>query len=87
MKCFIKSILAGLAISLGGWLYLCVNNKMDNNILAAFLFSFGLILICNFGFNLYNSAIYTVQLIAPCPIGVSAKALPNYLRIKDEKRV
>ncbi len=57
MKCFIKSILAGLAISLGGWLYLCVNNKMDNNILAAFLFSFGLILICNFGFNLYTGKI------------------------------
>ena len=57
MKCFIKSLLAGFAISLGGWIYLCVNQKMDNNVLAAFLFSFGLILICNFGFNLYTGKI------------------------------
>ncbi len=56
-RVLLNSILAGLAISLGGWAYLCITQKMGTNILASFVFSFGLILICNFGFNLYTGKI------------------------------
>jgi formate/nitrite transporter FocA (FNT family) len=56
-KVLLNSILAGLAIALGGWAYLCITQKMDTNILASFIFSFGLILICNFNFNLYTGKV------------------------------
>lgn len=57
VETFIKGILAGIAISFGGWLSLRTNNVIGNNILGSFIFSFGLILICNFGFNLYTGKI------------------------------
>lgn len=53
----IKGILAGIAISFGGFLCLRLNTLSGNTILGSFLFSFGLILICNFGFNLYTGKI------------------------------
>lgn len=53
LSVLIKSIFAGAMISLGGWLYLRTNDK----VLGAFLFSIGLILIVNFGFNLYTGKI------------------------------
>lgn len=54
---FIKGILAGISIGIGGWLYLKTREMSGNLILAAFLFSIGLILICNFGFFLYTGKI------------------------------
>lgn len=54
---FIKGILAGIAIGIGGWLYLKTREISGNTVLAAFLFSIGLILICNFGFFLYTGKI------------------------------
>lgn len=56
-RVLLNSILAGLAIALGGWAYLCITQKMGTNILASFIFSFGLILICNFKFNLYTGKV------------------------------
>ena len=53
----IKGILAGIAISFGGFLCLRLNALSGNTILGSFLFSFGLILICNFNFNLYTGKI------------------------------
>jgi nitrite transporter NirC len=53
----LKGILAGIAISFGGFLCLRLNALSGNNILGSFLFSFGLILICNFNFNLYTGKI------------------------------
>lgn len=53
----IKGILAGIAISFGGFLCLRLNTLSGNTILGSFLFSFGLILICNFNFNLYTGKI------------------------------
>ena len=53
----LKGILAGIAISFGGFLCLRLNALSGNTILGSFLFSFGLILICNFNFNLYTGKI------------------------------
>lgn len=59
---FIKGILAGIAIGIGGWLYIKTRETSGNLVLAAFLFSIGLILICNFGFFLYTGKIcYALQ--------------------------
>lgn len=54
---FIKGVLAGIAIGIGGWLYLKTREISHNFVLASFLFSIGLILICNFGFFLYTGKI------------------------------
>lgn len=53
MKLFIESILAGCAIGLGGLAYLSVNNR----VLGALLFSFGLFSICIFELPLYTGKI------------------------------
>lgn len=57
LNVFVRGILAGIAIGLGGWLYLKSREISGNLILSAFLFSLGLILICNFGFFLYTGRI------------------------------
>ncbi len=48
-----KGILAGILIGLAGSIYLSV----ENNILGAFLFSFGLLMICAAGYNLYTGKV------------------------------
>lgn len=53
----IKGFLAGVAISIGGALYIMTKVYTDNTVLAAVLFSIGLILVCNFGFFLYTGKI------------------------------
>lgn len=53
MKDFIKAILGGIAISLGGTIYL----TLENHIAGAFLFSIGLFTIYTFGFNLYTGKV------------------------------
>lgn len=57
VKDILKGILAGIAISFGGFLCIRTNAIASNTILGSFLFSFGLILICNFGFNLYTGKV------------------------------
>lgn len=57
IKTLLKGILAGIAISLGGWLCLRANVVSLNNIIGSFLFAFGLILIVNFDFYLYTGRI------------------------------
>ena len=57
IKTLLKGVLAGIAISFGGFLCIRTNAMASNNILGSFLFSFGLILICNFGFNLYTGKV------------------------------
>ncbi len=57
LKTFIKGILAGIAISFGGFLCIRTNIQCSNGIIGPMLFSFGLILICNFGFNLYTGKV------------------------------
>lgn len=53
MKCFLKSILAGIMIAVGGTVYL----SLDNKVVGASLFTIGLVsvLLCNF--NLYTGKI------------------------------
>lgn len=50
---FIKAVLAGMAIGIGGWIKLAV----DNPILGTFLFAFGLMTIISQGWNLYTGRI------------------------------
>lgn len=57
LKTILKGVLAGIAISFGGFLCIRTNAIASNTILGSFLFSFGLILICNFGFNLYTGKV------------------------------
>lgn len=52
-KIFLKAILAGIMISIGGTIYLSLENKM----IGAFLFSIGLFMICVNGYNLYTGKI------------------------------
>ncbi len=58
MKTFLKAVMAGVAISAGGVIYL----SLDNHIAGSFLFSIGLFTIYTFGLNLYTGKIcYIVQ--------------------------
>ncbi len=53
LRIILKSILSGVMISIGGCIYLL----MDNKALGAFLFSIGLFMICVNGYNLYTGKI------------------------------
>lgn len=54
---FVKAVLSGFMIGIGGTVYLSCSNK----IVGAFLFTIGLITICEFGFNLYTGKVgYTL---------------------------
>lgn len=53
MKDFIKSVLAGIMIGIGGTIYLSIDNK----IVGASLFGIGLFMIVIYGFNLYTGKI------------------------------
>jgi formate/nitrite transporter FocA (FNT family) len=53
MKTFIKAIVAGVCISMGGTIYL----TLDNRIAGSFLFSIGLFTIYTFGYNLYTGKV------------------------------
>lgn len=53
LKLFVPSILAGIAISLGGFCFLSVENKLIGSI----LFSIGLFLVCTRGYNLYTGKV------------------------------
>lgn len=54
---FVKAVLSGFMIGIGGTVYL----SCENNVVGAFLFTIGLITICEFGFNLYTGKVgYTL---------------------------
>lgn len=61
MKTFIKAILAGIAISTGGIIYL----TLENHMVGAFLFSIGLFTIYSFGLNLYTGKICYIAVEKP----------------------
>ena len=54
---FIKGILAGIAIGIGGIIFLKTKEQTGLVVLPALLFPIGLILICNFDFYLYTGKI------------------------------
>ena len=47
---FFKAVIAGIAIALGGWIYLSVSNQ----IIGAFLFACGLLAVRIYGLNLFT---------------------------------
>lgn len=49
----IKGIYAGILISMGGIVYLAIDNK----IVGSFIFSFGLLTVCMYSFNLYTGKV------------------------------
>lgn len=52
-KTLFPAVLAGMAIGLGGTIFLSV----ENNVVGAFLFSLGLLTILTFGFNLFTGKV------------------------------
>ena len=57
-KTFIGAVLAGIAIGLGGLVFLSVDNK----VIGSFLFTIGLFTVCTMGFNLFTGKVcYTFQ--------------------------
>lgn len=52
-RILLRAVAAGIMISIGGTIYLTLENKM----LGAFLFSIGLFAICAYGLNLYTGKI------------------------------
>lgn len=53
LKTFVYGILAGICISIGGAVFL----SLDNKVLGSLFFTCGLFTICTFGFNLYTGKI------------------------------
>ena len=53
VRTFVSGILAGLSISIGGMVFLA----LDNKVLGALFFTVGLFTVCTFGFNLYTGKI------------------------------
>ena len=50
---FLYSILAGVSISIGGIVFL----SLDNKVTGAIFFSLGLFTVCTFGFNLFTGKV------------------------------
>lgn len=61
MKDFIKAIMAGISISLGGIIYF----SLDNLIMGSLLFSIGIFTIYTFGFNLYTGKVCDIPYEKP----------------------
>jgi len=53
MKTFVKAVMAGVAISIGGVIYL----TLENHMVGSFLFSLGLFTIYTFGLYLYTGKV------------------------------
>ncbi len=53
MKTFIKAVIAGIAISMGGVIYL----TLENHVAGSFLFTIGLFTIYTFGFHLFTGKV------------------------------
>lgn len=53
LSSFVNSILAGICISIGGTVFL----SLDNKVLGSLLFAVGLFTICTFGFNLFTGKV------------------------------
>jgi formate/nitrite transporter FocA (FNT family) len=53
VKTFIFGILAGISISIGGTVFL----SLDNKVLGAVFFTVGLFTVCTFGFDLFTGKV------------------------------
>lgn len=72
MKTFIRAVMGGVAISIGGMIYI----RAENHIVGAFLFSIGLFTIYTFGLDLYTGK---VCLIPNKPLKFLGTVLMVYL--------
>ena len=73
-KTFIGAVLAGIAIGLGGLVFLSVDNK----VIGSFLFTIGLFTVCTMGFNLFTGKVcYTFQNDTAYRIGLPVIWLGN----------
>lgn len=73
-KTFIGAVMAGIAIGLGGLVFLSVDNK----VIGSFLFTIGLFTVCTMGFNLFTGkACYTFQNDTAYKIGLPIIWLGN----------
>ena len=52
-KTFVSAILAGMAISFGGVVFL----SLDNKVLGSLFFTVGLFMVCTFGLNLFTGKV------------------------------
>lgn len=62
---FLFAALAGAAISIGGAVFL----SLDNKVLGSIFFCVGLFMVCTFGFHLYTGKVCYVPYNAPSYIG------------------
>lgn len=73
-KTFTGAVLAGIAIGLGGLVFLSVDNK----VIGSFLFTIGLFTVCTMGFNLFTGKVcYTFQNDTAYKIGLPVIWLGN----------
>lgn len=73
-KTFTGAVLAGIAIGLGGLVFLSVDNK----VIGSFLFTIGLFTVCTMGFNLFTGKVcYTFQNDMAYKIGLPVIWLGN----------
>jgi len=54
---FKKAIVAGIYVAIAATVFLIVNSKLENYLLASFLFSLALLVICSRGYFLYTGKI------------------------------
>ena len=75
MDNLIKSIYAGFMIGIGGTIYL----SLDNKIIGAFLFSFGLLTIITQNFNLYTGKVGYENSFKELGIMIFGNAIGTYI--------
>lgn len=75
MDNLIKSIYAGFMIGIGGTIYL----SLDNKIIGAFLFSFGLLTIITQNFNLYTGKVGYENSFKELGIMIFGNAIGSYI--------
>ena len=75
LKTFLFGILAGISISIGGTVFL----SLDNKVLGAVFFTVGLFTVCTFGFDLFTGKVcYVFDRDLPYALGVVVMWLGNF---------
>ena len=76
LEFLIKGIYAGVLIGMGGVAYLAIENK----IVGSFIFSFGLLTVCMYSFNLYTGKVgYVLQNKASYLIELFISLVGNFI--------
>lgn len=76
LKTFIFGILAGISISIGGTVFL----SLDNKVLGAVFFTVGLFTVCTFGFDLFTGKVcYVFDKDLPYALGLVVMWVGNFV--------